>query len=172
MPIREALGKVILLTNVYPTYTVLDEMIHCNVEDPLSSIRMKHFKKEYLTYDKQGLLIDYNKDELIKEHRKKMTFYYSESDNSEVYNPSFQEVAKYGGQSALFHTYLPDENLQSTIDFFKNHVRNLALKPVDLRSIENKSQDESIQSSISELKGVTESPASLQELISYNPTFG
>ncbi len=172
MPIREALGKVIFMTNVYPTYTVLDEMIHCNVEDPLSSIQMKRFKKEYITYDKQGLLIDYNKDELIKEHRKKMKFYYSESDNGEVFNPSFQEVAKYGGQSALFYTYLPDENIQSTFDFFKSHVRNIALKPVDLRSIEDKSQDEVIQSSASELKGVTETPASLQELISYNPTFG
>ncbi len=183
MPIRNALGKMILLTNVYPTYTILDEIINCNVEDKLSSIKMKEFKKDYVIYDKQGLLIDYTKDDIITDNRMNINFFYTKPNQSYdkgdaeaqskagLFNPSFNEVAKYGGQSALLYPYVPDQNNEIMLKFFARYPKKLVLKRPFLRYITSK-EKEVAKSTSFDLTAPTETQSSIQELISYNPTFG
>ncbi len=138
LPMKEAFGKALILTNVYPTYTILDEIINCNVEDKLSSIKLKEFKKDYVVYDERGLLIDYTKNDLITDNRKNINFYYtlpneSYKDDAKsqskagLFNPNFNEIAKYGGQSALNYVYVPDNNMNNTLRFFKMYPREIIL---------------------------------------------
>ncbi len=180
MPIRDALGRVIILTNIYPTYTILDEVIHCNVEDPLSSIKMKEFKKEYATYDKQGLLIDSTAKDLIEANRNGMTFYYTlpnesydgaDESKAGLFNPNFYEIAKYGAQSALLYVYLPDSNHVDIRKFFEEtSTKGVILKDPSLRKLHGKSV-KSVESSAADLTPPTETISAMNELISYNPTF-
>ncbi len=182
LPIKEAFGKALILTNVYPTYTILDEIINCNVEDNMSSIKLKEFKKEYIVYDKKGLLIDYTKNEIITNHRRNINFYYTlpEQSNKDdaksqskagLFNPNFNEVAKYGGQSALNYVYLPDENMERTLKFFQSYPREIILKAPFLR-FKNVKEEVVTPNTTSDLTAPTETQAAIQELVSYNPTFG
>ncbi len=183
LPIKDALGKVVLLTNVYPTYTVLDEIINCNVEDKLSSIKMKEFKKEYVTYDKQGLLIDYTKNDIIKDNRMNINFFYTNPNSSYnkedaklqskagLFNPNFNEVAKYGGQSGLVYVYVPDKNMETILNYFNSYKKQLILKKPFLRFIA-KEEEEKPDTVTDDLTPPTETQSAMKELISYNPTFG
>ncbi len=181
LPIKNALGKVILLTNVYPTYTILDEIINSNVMDEKSSIQMKEFKKSYVVYDKQGLLIDYTKNDLIQYNRSNIAFYYtnpnpSYDDNAKaqskagLFNPNFNEVAKYGGQSSLMYVYVPDKNMEISLQYFNNFPRKIILKDPFLRYI-RKSEEEEIKPITADLEPPTETKAAMDELMSYNLSF-
>ncbi len=182
LPIKEAFGKALILTNVYPTYTILDEIINCNVEDKLSSIKMKEFKKDYIIYDDRGLLIDYTKNDLIMDNRRNINFYYTNPNNSfkddaktqskaGLFNPNFNEIAKYGGQSALNYVYVPDNNMESTLNFFKAYPKEIILKAPFLRFMNVKEEVETPPVS-DDLTPPTETKAAISELVSYNPTFG
>ena len=182
LPMKEAFGKAIILTNIYPTYTILDEIINCNVEDKLSSIKIKEFKKDYIIYDERGLLIDYTKNDLITDNRKNINFYYTLPNNSYkddaksqskagLFNPSFNEIAKYGAQSALNYVYVPDNNMESTLKFFKSNPREIILKSPFLRFMNVKEEIVTPQVS-NDLTPPTETQGAISELVSYNPTFG
>ncbi len=182
LPIKEAFGKVLILTNVYPTYSILDEIINCNVEDNMSSIKLKEFKRDYIIYDKQGLLIDYTKNEIITNNRKNINFFYTVPNQSYkddaksqskagLFNPNFNEIAKYGGQSALNYVYLPDENMERTLRFFKSYPREIVLKAPFLRFKAVK-EESVLENSTADLTPPTETQSAMKELISYNPTFG
>lgn len=182
LPMKEAFGKALILTNIYPTYTILDEIINCNVEDKMSSIKIKEFKKDYIIYDERGLLIDYTKNDLIVDNRKNINFYYTLPNNSYkddaksqskagLFNPNFNEIAKYGGQSALNYVYVPDNNMESTLKFFKLNPREIILKAPFLRFMNVK--EEVVTPSVSnDLTPPTETQGAISELVSYNPTFG
>ncbi len=182
LPMKEAFGKAIIMTNIYPTYSILDEIINCNVEDKMSSIKMKEYKKDYITYDNQGLLIDYSKNELITDNRKNINFYYTNPNSSYkddaksqskagLFNPNFNEIAKYGGQSALNYVYVPDNNMGITINFFKSYPKEIILKAPFLRFINVK--EEVVTPNVSnDLTLPTETQGAISELVSYNPTFG
>ena len=182
LPMKEAFGKAIILTNTYPTYTILDEIINCNVEDKLSSIKMNEFKKDYVIYDERGLLIDYTKDDLIKNNRKNINFYYTLPNSSYkddaksqskagLFNPNFNEIAKYGGQSALMYVYVPDNNMESTLKFFKSYQREIILKAPFLR-YKNVKEEVVTPATTDDLTPPTETKAAISTLVSYNPTFG
>ncbi len=182
LPIKEAFGKALILTNIYPTYTILDEIINCNVEDKLSSIKMKEFKKDYIIYDDRGLLIDYTKNELITDNRKNINFYYTLPNNSfkddaksqskaGLFNPNFNEIAKYGAQSALDYVYVPDNNMETTLRFFKSYPKEIILKSPFLRFMNVKEEVVAPPTS-SDLTPPTETQGAISELVSYNPTFG
>jgi hypothetical protein len=182
MPMKEAFGKAIILTNIYPTYTILDEIINCNVEDKLSSIKMNEFKKDYIIYDERGLLIDYTKDDLIKNNRKNINFYYTLPNSSYkddaksqskagLFNPNFNEIAKYGGQSALNYVYVPDNNIENTLKFFKSYPKEIILKAPFLR-FKNVKEEIVTPPSTNDLTAPTETKAAISTLVSYNPTFG
>lgn len=182
LPMKEAFGKALILTNIYPTYTILDEIINCNVEDKMSSIKIKEFKKDYIIYDERGLLIDYTKNDLIMDNRKNINFYYTLPNSSfkddaksqskaGLFNPNFNEIAKYGGQSALNYVYVPDNNMESTLKFFKSNPREIILKAPFLRFMNVKEEIVTPQVS-NDLTPPTETQGAISELVSYNPTFG
>lgn len=182
LPIKEAFGKSIILTNVYPTYTILDEIINCNIEDKLSSIKMKEFKTDYIIYDDRGLLIDYTKNDLIMDNRKNINFYYSLPNSSYkddaktqskagLFNPNFNEVAKYGGQSALNYVYVPDNNMENTLKLFKEYPKEIILKAPFLR-FKNIKEEVVAPPVSNDLTPLNETQEAIRSLISYNPTFG
>jgi hypothetical protein len=80
-------------------------------------------------------------------------------------------VAKYGGQSALVYPFVPDKNMEDMLKFFNYYPKRLILKRPFLRFIEKKAEEE-IKSLTMDLKPSTESQSSIQQLVSYNPTFG
>lgn len=182
LPMKEAFGKALILTNIYPTYTILDEIINCNVEDKLSSIKLKEFNKDYIIYNERGLLIDYTKNDLITDNRKNINFYYTLPNSSfkddaksqskaGLFNPNFNEIAKYGAQSALNYVYVPDNNMESTLKFFKSYPKEIILKEPFLR-FRNIKEEVVIPSVSRDLTPPTETKTAISELISYNPTFG
>ncbi len=179
MPIAEGLGKCVLLTNIYPTYTILDEVINCNAGggDLYSSIQMKEYKREYMTYDKQGLLVDSTKNQLIDFNRSGMSFYYTlpnpaydqnakMQSKAGIFNPRFGEVAKYGAQSALMNVYVPDLEMERCFNFFQVNPQPVLKRPF-LRYI-RKTVDEEIESITKDMNGEMASSGAVQALASYN----
>jgi hypothetical protein len=145
--IKECFNKIIILTNRYPTKTVLDEIINGCSNDLNHDFNMKLYKETYSNYDKLGISQDYNKNDLINQSKLFTTFFYSEpnalyKNNNQakagLFNPSFQDCAQYGIQSSLMYLFLPDDNLNKWYHFFKNKNNfDPVLKDEVLRFIES-----------------------------------
>ena len=145
--------------------------------DLQSSIQMKEFKREYVTYDKQGLLVDSTKNQLIDFNRSGMSFYYTLPNpaydqnaklqsKAGIFNPNFGEVAKYGAQAALMNVYVPDMAMEKCFNFFKANPQPVLKRPF-LRYI-RKTVDEEIESVTKGLNGEMASNGAIKELASYN----
>jgi hypothetical protein len=127
--IKECLGKIIIITSVYPTKTVLDELINASSNNLNTHFTLNVYKENYVTYDKVGISQDNDKTSLVSNSLTNFNIYYSDpntnyKNNSQVksglYNPSFQDCAQYGIQATLMYLYVPDNNLNKWITFFKN----------------------------------------------------
>jgi hypothetical protein len=144
--IKDCLNKIIILTNKYPTKTILDEIINGCSNDLSHDFNMRLYKETYSNYDKLGISQDYNKNDLINQSKLFTTFFYSEpnpiyKNNNQakagLFNPSFQDCAQYGIQSSLMYLFLPDDNLNKWYQFFKNKNNfDPVLKDEILRFIE------------------------------------
>jgi hypothetical protein len=144
---KDCLNKIIILTNRYPTKTILDEIINGCSNDLSHDFNMKLYKETYSNYDKLGISQDYNKNDLINQSKLFTTFFYSEpnalyKNNNQakagLFNPSFQDCAQYGIQSSLMYLFLPDDNLNKWYHFFKNKNNfDPVLKDEVLRFIES-----------------------------------
>ena len=143
--ITECLGKIIIITNTYPTKTVLDELINSSTNSLNNYFNLIKYKESYITYDSIGLSQDNDKNKLLNNSRTNISFYYSEpnilyKNNNQskagLFNPSFQDCAKYGIQGTLMYVFIPDDNLNKWNLFFKNK-NNLdpVLKEESLRNI-------------------------------------
>jgi len=128
-PIKECLNKIIIVTNVYPTKTIFDEIINASNNHLNHNFNINLYKSSYITYDKVGLSQDNDKTELINNCKTNLDFYYTLPNEKEknknqpkagLYNPSFQDCAQYGIQGTLMYIFLPDENLNKWVSFFKN----------------------------------------------------
>ena len=75
---KDCLNKIIILTNRYPTKTILDEIINGCSNDLSHDFNMKLYKETYSNYDKLGISQDYNKNDLINQSKLFTTFFYSE----------------------------------------------------------------------------------------------
>jgi hypothetical protein len=149
--IKDCLGKIIIITNIYPTKTVLDELINGCTNNLTNTVSLKEYKQSYITYDKLGVSQDNNKTDLLNNAKSNLIFYCSypnikyKNDNQSkagLYNPSFQDCAQYGIQSTLMYLFLPDDNLNKWNLFFKNKNNyNPVLKDESLRLV-NKKQKE------------------------------
>lgn len=144
-PITECLGKIIIITNSYPTKTVLDELINCSSNSLNNYFNLFEYKESYITYDTVGLSQDNDKNKLLSKSRTNISFYYtlpneSQKNNNQskagLFNPSFQDCAQYGIQGTLMYIFIPDDNLNKWNLFFKNK-NNLdpVLKDESLRNI-------------------------------------
>jgi len=139
----ESIGKVIICTNIFPTKTVLDELINASSNNLNTNFNITLYKENYINYDKVGISQDTDKTALINSSISNLNFYYTEpnashqndnQDKAGMYNPSFQDCAQYGIQSTLMYVFLPDDNLNKWVSFFKNKNNfNPVLKDQSLR---------------------------------------
>jgi hypothetical protein len=142
----ESIGKIILITNEYPTKSILDELINGSSNNIDSFFNIKNYKDSYITYDKVGIATDNNKNTLVSESKTNLYFYrtiplnnpnivkYQEKDG--MFNPSFQDCAQYGIQGTLMYLFIPDDNLNKWYMFFKNmNDMNPVLKDESLRLV-------------------------------------
>jgi hypothetical protein len=127
--IKDCLGKIIIITNSYPTKTVLDELINASTNKLNNIVTLNEYKQSYITFDKIGLSQDNNKIDLLNNSKSNLSFYYTnpnvdyKNDNQSkagLFNPSFQDCAQYGIQSTLMYLFVPDDNLNKWNLFFKN----------------------------------------------------
>lgn len=131
-PMIDCIEKIIILTNLYPTRSVLDEFISSgNVDKPNLniSLNLDLYKESYNQFNLVGISQDKDKTQLLERHRRNMTFYYTqpnidlnkENENkSGLYNPNFQDVAQYGIQATLMYLFVPDSFLNNWYMFFKS----------------------------------------------------
>jgi hypothetical protein len=149
--IKECLGKIIIITNEYPTKTVLDELINTSNNNLNNSFELKEYKQLYVTYDEIGLSQDNDKTELVTDAKININFYYTLANDSKknnnqpkagLFNPSFQDCAQYGIQGTLMYLFIPDTNLEKWNGFFKSKNNlNPVLKDELLRYvIKNKNE--------------------------------
>jgi hypothetical protein len=147
-PMSDCIGKLILVSNKYPTKTILDELINSSTNDLTNDFKILEYKGDYVDYNKIGISQDYNKNNLVKESTFNMRFFQSEpnpayKNNAQpkagLFNPSFQDVAQYGVQGTLMYLFVPDENLNKWHLYFKNKSNyDPILKDQSLRNIEGK----------------------------------
>ena len=143
--IKECLGKIIIITNEYPTKTALDELINISTNKLDNNLNLKEYKDSYIEFNKVGLSQDNNKTMLLNNSKTNMFFYYTvpnkkyknnNQPKAGLYNPSFQDCAQYGIQGTLMYLFAPDDNLNKWYSFFKNKNNfDPVLKDELLRSI-------------------------------------
>ncbi len=131
-PIRDCIEKIIILTNQYPTRSVLDEFISSgNVDKPNLniSLNLDLYKESYNQFNLIGISQDKDKTQLLERHRRNMTFYYTQpnfelnkpnENKSGLYNPNFQDLAQYGIQATMMYLFVPDNFLNNWYMFFKS----------------------------------------------------
>jgi hypothetical protein len=143
--IKECLGKIIIITNKYPTKTALDELINISTNKLDNNLNLKEYKESYVNFSKVGLSQDNDKTFLLNNTKTNMLFYYTipnkkyknnNQPKAGLYNPSFQDCAQYGIQGTLMYLFAPDDNLNKWYSFFKNKNNfDPVLKDELLRSI-------------------------------------
>lgn len=126
---KECIGKIIFISNIYPTKTVLDELINTSTNDLSNSFKINLYKENYVKYEKVGMSQDNDKTKLLNNAKSNFSFYYTEpnekykNDNqmkAGLYNPSFQDIAQYGIQGTLMYMFVTDDNFKNWLLFFKN----------------------------------------------------
>ena len=143
--ISEALGKIIIVSNVYPTKTALDELINASTNGLNNNFTINEYKENYIKFPSTGISQDNDKNVLLNNSKSKINLYYSvpnikyKNNNQAkagLFNPSFQDCAQYGIQSTLMYVFTPDDNLNKWLQFFKNKNNlNPVLKDELLRSL-------------------------------------
>jgi len=127
--IKDCLNKIILITNVYPTRNVLDELINSSFNDLNQDVNLYQYKESYITFDKIGLSQDYDKNQMVQRSKTELLFFYTmpnekyqDPNNTKMglYNPNFQDCGQYGIQSTLMYLFVPDDNLNKWYMYFLN----------------------------------------------------
>lgn len=144
-PMQNSIGKVFLITNIYPTKTIFDESINASSNGLSDNFNLNIYKPDYIKWPDTGLSTDYDKTKLINDSKNKFNFFYSEpnikyaNDNNEkagLFNPSFKDCAQYGCQGTLMYAFLPDINFSNWYNYFKMYGKiQPILKEESLRSV-------------------------------------
>lgn len=156
--IKDCLGKIIIISNIYPTKTALDELINATSNNLNTHFTINLYKEDYVKYEKVGISQDNDKTNLLNNSITNINIYYTEPNSayknnnqvkSGLYNPSFQDCAKYGIQSTLMYLYVPDNNLNKWYNFFqtKNNLYPV-LKDESLRYIKRPNNDINSQQAV------------------------
>jgi hypothetical protein len=152
IPIKEMMGRVAIITNVYPTIGVLDEFINGSVRPGQKFINEITYTPSMQQYG--GLLSKHsNITNMINNNRFNLTFINSALDyetgithnsecvvnqnfrnpKSDLYNADAEDCWKLGCQFVMMNYQLFDDNMKKYMEKFKNS--SLVLKPEKLRYI-------------------------------------
>ena len=151
--IRECIGKIIIITNRFPTNTILDEIINASSNDLSHDYSVIDFKMDYAKYNKIGISQDFDKTKLVTESKNYFKLFKSQpvkdyfninQPKSGLFNPRFQDVAQYGVQSTMMYLFLPDENFSLWFEYFKNKsnfdpiLKEESLRHIDIKQTKTK----------------------------------
>jgi hypothetical protein len=145
---KECIGKIIIVTNLFPTKTALDELINTSTNILNKQFNLEEYKETYIKFSDIGISQDHNKDDMVNNSKLNINLFYTKPNEkyvnqsqikSGLYNPSFQDCAQYGIQGTLMYLFLPDDNLNKWYMFFLNkNNMNPVLKEEVLRNIKDK----------------------------------
>ena len=146
--IIDALGKIIIITNKYPTRTRLDELINGNTTGNSSFVTIDKYSEDQKEYG--GLSMTTSKTDLINKYKTNIEFIYSDNSDSsstifnskiDLSNPNFIDCCNYGLQFVMMSLFLPDDNLKSWFQYFKKNKNTIVLKAESLRYIQTVSDN-------------------------------
>jgi hypothetical protein len=164
IPIKETLGKIILVTDIYPLVKPLDEFVNGNI------IKLENQSREYKNFNfiqldknasQYGGISGVRADIKTIENDTQKSFYYVESTGSSspisnmtdplstLYNTNFKPIFNNGIQLIGMNYNLYDDNMKQYIAFFKNSPLKLKdekfrfkdIKPDDKKEEEIKYQE-------------------------------
>ena len=144
----DALGKIIIITNKYPSQTLLDEIINGNTSGNSSFVTIDEYTEDQKQFG--GLSMKKSKNELINKYKTNIEFVYSQNKNSSnsifnaktgLSNPNFIDCCNYGLQFVMMSLYLPDDYLKIWFNYFKNKNSSIVLKYESLRFIPQSSSE-------------------------------
>ena len=144
----DAIGKVIIVSSVYPTRTLLDEIINGEMKTTTSFCSITNYTKDYKEYG--GLSLTTGSSTIIDNNKTNLSFMYSENlsdtntiNNSKVdlANPDFDDCLKYGVQFVMMSLFLPDDHLYKSYKYFKDRDFKMVLKAKSLRHIETLNEE-------------------------------
>lgn len=143
--IKDILGKVIIITDVYPTRSSLDEYIHSSTTEQYHKTNKIEYTADYLEYD--GIKVNNNINQLITNNKKNISIVYASGKKEkstkalfnsklDIINPDFMDCAKYGLQIVMMSPMLHNKYMHDWVLFFNK--RSMQLKPKSLRWIQDK----------------------------------
>ena len=143
--IKDVLGKVIIITDKYPTRSSLDEYIHSSTIKQYHKTNLVEYTSDYLEYD--GIKVDNNINSLITNHKKNISLVYAAGKKEksaqalmnsklDLINPDFMDCAKYGLQFVMMSPMLYNKYMNEWVLFFNK--KSMQLKPRSLRWIQGK----------------------------------
>tara|TARA_B110000037_G_scaffold183879_1_gene212336 strand:- start:1058 stop:2299 length:1242 start_codon:yes stop_codon:yes gene_type:complete len=139
---EDALNKVIIVTNKYPTNSKLDELINGSITNKLSNISIDKYTKELSEYG--GITSKYSPTDFINMTKENLFMFYSNDDSkkntlmkskTDLNNPDIIDCCKHGVQFSMMSLSYPDNNLEKWNNFFGKS--SYILKNKNLRNIEN-----------------------------------
>lgn len=139
----DAIDKLIIISNVYPTRTKLDEIINAFSDPSYNYCSLNEYISDYYSYG--GLVNSSNATDLVETYKTNIGIYYTNNSDSstntinnskgKMMNPDFLDCSKYGAQMPLMSIYLPDSYLTSWYYAFKKNNNYPILKNKTLRYI-------------------------------------
>lgn len=140
---NDALNKVIIITNKYPTNTKLDILINGSITNEISNITLDKYSKEMTEYG--GITSKYSPTNFIENTKNNIFMFFSNNNSNtntklnsknDLYNPDIIDCCKYGVQFTMMSLNYPDKNLYNWKKFFKD--KSCILKNQSLRIIKEK----------------------------------
>ena len=138
---EDALGKIIIITNKYPTNSKLDELINGSITNKISNISLDKYSNDMHTYD--CFSIKYPKADLIDNNKNNLFMTYSNNIENkdtklnskiDISNPNIIDCINLGIQLPMMSLYLPNKNLYDWLAYFKDD--SIIIKPEKFRNVE------------------------------------
>ena len=141
----DAIGKVIIIINNFPTNNKLDGIVNGNISNKISYITMDKYTKEMDEYhgdDTNGLSNKYHLETLIDDTKKNIFMFYSDNTDfkntlmnskGDLFNPNIIDCCEAGVQFTMMTLSLPDKNLIDWVNFFNNEygiLKNKSLRHI------------------------------------------
>lgn len=142
IPIKETLGKLIIITDKYPLIGNLNELVNGTTQSGQEYIIVKDYSAGNERFgglaskssDMQSL-INYNKFNLtIIDPQGEDTMRNIYNPKVDLFNAPFEDCAKFGCQLVMINYQLFDDKMKKYYETFKN--KGLILKPPELRYID------------------------------------